>query len=100
MRINLSQYTREYPSRCSTGMWCVTVCQKPRPYPYLRYPFWKHRRFNRTHVKCYCQIGTSQSMQTDSDSAQISSDSIRLCGIPHQNGAEYVGESKELGIHM
>ena len=45
-------------------------------------------------------IGTSQSARTDSDSAKISSDSIGLRGIPHRNGAEYVGESKDLaGIH-
>ena len=48
--------------------------------------------------RCPCQIGTSQCMRTDLDSAQISPDSIGLCGIPHQNGAEYVGESKDLII--
>jgi hypothetical protein len=48
--------------------------------------------------RCLCQIGTSQSARTDSDSAKISSDSIRLRGIPHRNGVEYVGESKDLGF--
>ena len=46
--------------------------------------------------RCPCQIGTSQSVWTDSDSAKISSDSIGLHGILHQNGAEYMGESKDL----
>ena len=36
-------------------------------------------------------------MQTDSDSVQISTDSIGLHAIPHRNGAEYMGESKDLG---
>ena len=44
-----------------------------------------------------CQIGTSQSTRTDSDSAKISSDSIGLRGILHRNGVEYVRESKDLG---
>ena len=33
------------------GTWCVTVCQRstPYPYPYPWHPFWKHRRWTRTH---------------------------------------------------
>ena len=46
--------------------------------------------------RCLCQIGTNQSARTDLDSAKISSDYIGLRGIPHRNGAEYVGESKDL----
>ena len=35
-------------------------------------------------------------MRTDTDSVLISTDSIGLRAIPHRNGAEYVGESKDL----
>ena len=31
----------------------ATVCQSTLPYLYLCHPFWKHRRFTRTHSKHY-----------------------------------------------
>ena len=45
----------------------------------------------------FCALNqTTESMRTDSDSTQISLDSIGLRAIPHQNGVEYMGESKDL----
>jgi len=32
---------------------CAAVCQNPKPYPYLCYPFWKHCGYSRTRAEPY-----------------------------------------------
>ena len=49
-----------------------------------------------SYIGAHAKLAPGQSVQTDSDSMQISTDSIGLRAIPHWNGAEYVGESKDL----
>ena len=49
-----------------------------------------------SYIGARANLAPGQSVRTDSDSVQISTDSIGLRAIPHRNGAEYVGESKDL----
>ena len=53
MELTLLQWTSEYLWHHSTGTWCVVVSQKPKLYPYSRYPFRIHHRFTHTHVQPY-----------------------------------------------
>ena len=49
-----------------------------------------------SYIGARAKLAPGQSMRTDSDSMQISMDSIGLRAILHRNGVEYVGESKDL----
>ena len=53
MVLTLLKYTRAYPQTRGTGTRYAAVCRNLLPYPYPRYPFWKHRGFFRTRAKPY-----------------------------------------------
>jgi hypothetical protein len=47
-----------------------------------------------SYIGALAKLAPGQSVQTDSDSVQISTDSIGLLAILHRNGAEYMGRVK------
>src|SRR5882762_2396228 len=57
-----------------------------------------HTESEFSYIGACAKLAPGQSVRTDSDSMQISTDSIGLRAIPHRNGVEYVGESKDLEV--
>jgi len=57
-----------------------------------------HTESEFSYIGARAKLAPGQSVRTDSDSVQISTDSIGLRAIPHRNGVEYVGESKDLQL--
>src|SRR5882724_11421928 len=43
----------KYLQHHGMGTQCAAVCQNPKPYPYPRYPFWKHCGYSHTPFKPY-----------------------------------------------